>query len=449
MHRAARRRPRRADARPRPARSAWSSPRRTTTSRRCSLERVPLHRHVRDRRRLPVDADGAADGRATRARPGSPRSSGGSSSPPARARSSRSSSRARPTARALLAAAVHRDVVRLGPRGVPASCSRRSTPGTGARCRRRRRAPDAQPARRCSSSRVLYFTLVYHLTNVYFAKQTRLRALHPRRRRRLSAALLVGLRRRRQPRAAGARSATRASTRSRVARRGLAARRRRRVRAALRVHHRRTGVAARHLPRLRGRAAASATAQIGRYAPSLPEILLGARRRRHRLPDHGRRRARAAVPARRTTPPRGRTADAPGGGAQPDGTAGRSPARRVLDLAPRTSRRARRRSPSACAPRSARARARGPAVQEGAGLHRPDVARAATRPALPQPRSVPLRRSRDPRRVPAPRRRRRRRARRGQQGALRRPRARRQQQQRGARARCSACRSCWSSTRAA
>ena len=96
--RAARGRPRRADARPRPART--DDRRRDALQLHVGLrlERVPLLGHVRDRRRVPVDADGAADGRLFRLRAGLPRSSGGSCSPPAPARSSPFSSPARPTA---------------------------------------------------------------------------------------------------------------------------------------------------------------------------------------------------------------------------------------------------------------------------------------------------------------------------------------------------------------
>ncbi len=122
---------------------------------------------------------------------------------------------------------------------------------------------------------VLYLTLVYHLTNAYFARQMRVRALHPAR----PAACIRRC-------SGGATSSSAAWCRwslvfhprlrgDRVAARRVAADDRRRLRAAVRVHHRRAGVAAGDLPGLRRRTAASATAQIATYAPRLPELLLG------------------------------------------------------------------------------------------------------------------------------------------------------------------------------
>ncbi len=85
---------------------------------------------------------------------------------------------------------------------------------------------------------VLLLVAAYHLTNLYFARQCGIRALHPGRWRRLPAALLVGLRRRRQCRTARAALASALWHGQARSRRGAAGDRRR-VRAAVRVHHRR------------------------------------------------------------------------------------------------------------------------------------------------------------------------------------------------------------------
>ena len=153
----------------------------------------------------------------------------------------------------------------------------------------------------------LYFTLVYHLTNAYFAAPGRLRTLHPGRRRDLSGAVLVGLRGRRAHSCRWCSSTTRACVPTRHPGR-LGAGAGRRVRAALRLYHRRPGLAAGHLPRLRRREQLRrrtdrAVRAAGARAPA------GSWRARRGVPGHAHRRAGAAVPARgRSTTRRSRRA---------------------------------------------------------------------------------------------------------------------------------------------
>src|SRR5690606_7274993 len=161
---------------------------------------------------------------------------------------------------------------------------------------RRGRPPDDPPARRVRRGDAVPGCRAPHDEPVLRAPG-RFRALHPRRRRHLSAAVLGRLRRDRQRDSdvAGLRDRRRAA-----AQRGARQRagHRRRVLRVVRVHHRRPGLPARAVPgrgypvdvlRRAGRAvhafAARAAARTGR--------------RRRVLPDHRDRRARARLPATR------------------------------------------------------------------------------------------------------------------------------------------------------
>ena len=162
---------------------------------------------------------------------------------------------------------------------------------------------------------VLYLTLVYHLTNAYFAKQVGVRALHPRRRRRLPGALLGGLR---ASSAASCRCSSSITRGFGGARSVLAASLLSIAGAFALLYVFIIGGQAWPLEIFPGYQASSSfgDGQITAYAPRLPELLLGMGGRRRRVPHHRDRRARAAVPAARTTrgggaaARRGRTTDA-------------------------------------------------------------------------------------------------------------------------------------------
>ncbi len=137
---------------------------------------------------------------------------------------------------------------------------------------------------------------------------------------------------------------------------------------------------------------ASATAQIATYAPRLP----GAAARpaaawRIAFLITADRRARAAVHAGGRA---GAARAAAGGGRL---MAGADEPRRGCSSPPRTSRRARRRSASACAPRCARAALTVQPFKKGPDYIDPMWLTAGQRPRLPQPRSVPVGQRRDPR----------------------------------------------------
>ena len=274
---------------------------------------------------------------------------------------------------------------------------------------------------------VLYFDARLPPDQRLLREADRVRALHPRRRRRLPGAVLGGLRRRRQPRAAGPRSATRGSAAPRVAARRLAA-----GRSPARSRCSTCSSSAARRGRSRSSRATQASSsfgdgQIAAYAPRLPEIAARPGRRRAS-------RCLITVVGVRVLPfaPEDDAAPARAGAAGDRLMAART-ARAGCWSPRRTSRRARRRSPSACAARCA---TRGLAVQafkKGPDYIDPMWLTAATRPPLPQPRSLPVgRRPSIAARSGATRPAADVCARRGQQGPLRRPRARRQQQQRGA-----------------
>ena len=148
-------------------------------------------------------------------------------------------------------AAVHRAVVRLGAGGVPARA------GGDVRLERPARWRPRSQRRMARLLGVfvaasLYLVAVYHLTNLYFARQGAFEAFILLRRRHLSAAVLGRLRARRL----GARRWCCCSTRGCGSERGMLAAAAlvvaRRLRLAVRLHHRRPGLPAGDLPRLRG-----------------------------------------------------------------------------------------------------------------------------------------------------------------------------------------------------
>ncbi|MCK7580033.1 MAG: hypothetical protein MZV65_33110 [Chromatiales bacterium] len=213
---------------------------------------------------------------------------------------------------------------------------------------------------------------VYHLTNLYFARQRRLRApsscwrdggVYPAAvLGRLRAARLASL----PLRAAvpPARAPARAACWRPRCWWSLGA-----FALAVRLHHRRPGVPAGDLPRLRGEQQLRRRRRSRATCRAWPELLLGLGGARRGLRADRRRRARARLPA--AGRPRA---------ARPGAEA--APMHRLLVSAAhkssgKTTRRAR---PGRGAAR--RAALRGAAVQEGPGLHRPDVA-GARPPAAP------------------------------------------------------------------
>ncbi len=221
----------------------------------------------------------------------------------------------------------------------------------------------------------LYLVAVHHLTNLYFARQVGVRGVHParaRRWRRLRAAVLGRLRAGRLGGADGAAVPSAARRRTRHAGRGGAGRGRR-LRLAVRLHHRRPGLPARHLPGLRGQQQLRGRCGRPRTCPSLARTAAGDRRRRRGLADHDGAACACSTSCRRTIP---------------------HSRRRSTDLGPPAHlRRAQVFGQDDDRARAVRGagRARHPraAVQEGPGLHRPDVARARRGPAVLQPRPLP------------------------------------------------------------
>ena len=440
VHRAAGRRPGGADARPRPARPP--------DRRRDALQ---LHVDVRAGTCSSTPACSAIVAvylwtmmerrmnALLASRPGSRPSSGASCSPPAPARSSASWSRARPTQSALLApmfivmSFAWGLAVFLVVQAAMYAWNGAALPPTS--LRRHEAACWA-----CSSPRCCYFVARLSPDQPLLRAAGRLRALHPastaasipllfwggyvvRRQRRCRCCSLFHPRLRRRRRAA----------------RRIAAGRRRRLRLALRLHHRRPGLSARDLPR---HAASSSFVDgaIDRYAPSLPELLLGLGGvgiaflitvvgvRVLRVPAAGRRLRRAARGARR----RSRLTAADAARHAPLAHLRRAQVLRQDHGQHRPVRGAARRAASRCS----RSR-RGRTTSTRCGWRRRAAARC---------RNLDFylsRRDEIARRVRAARRRRRRLPGRRQQGPLRRPGARRQQQQRRAGASCSACRWCW------
>ena len=256
--RAARGRPRGADARSRPARTHDRRRDALQFHVGLRLERVPLHGHVRDRRRVPVDADGTTDGRVFRLR--GARGLRLAHRAHHRHRHDLRLSRRPPGVRhRASAAAVHRDVVRVGPRGLPDRAG-------GAlrldRARRCRPTSSAACAGCSASSSPAFSTSRSSTTSPTPTSRSRSRSSGS------SFSTAASTRRC----SGGATWSPAASCRwsliyhprfgsTRIALCRVAARHCRRVRAALRVHHRRAGVAARDLPRPSKSTAASATAR--------------------------------------------------------------------------------------------------------------------------------------------------------------------------------------------